>query len=344
VLFLASVLVPWLALADAGTLEPQYRDHLRHMRYVDAAFEHGLGIYTAPARSLPVVDAFGPLVWPDSPYLYPPGALLFFLPFAGAMLWLEIPGVIVCRLLITVFLFAAHVATYFMNAALRARGGSAALRLLFVSLFHFGLVFWCWNAQYDAVPVALLVWAGATARPKARLGGSALAVFMKFQSLLLLPPLVVRMLANEERFRLKRSVWVLAGLLVGASLVALWLARGSLVPAPENPLHWSHGSTSPMPWVLVALTCVAGAADLRKRNLVAIALYVMSAGALLAIGQLQMWHAAFLFAGAAVVPGKTTWERYAVWVIAVLLLLDWGPSVGHLTRLLQDATGFEFGL
>lgn len=179
--------------SPTGSLEPRYTDHFRHLKYVAAFAERGLGIYQTRLAEI---------VTPDDPptperslptgYPYPLGALVFFAPFTLAWQTGVVSLDVVAKIMTLVLLAAAHWATYAFVRAVQSEKAAPPPFVEYTAalIFYVLVVFWALNNQFDPVPLAAASVAGLLARrgsPSVALIFLAAALLLKYHALVFLP-------------------------------------------------------------------------------------------------------------------------------------------------------------
>lgn len=274
-------------------------DLMRHLGYATHIVERGATIYQAsPTEFAP---EFWTRFWPRVPYMYPPGALLFFAPLGAAGI-----GLALVKTMLTVADLVAALLMWRLVGPLHG-----------LIMFSMPAAMWYTSheGQYESlVSLALMAtvflvgrdrwaWAGAT-------WGAALQLK---QFALLLGPFLVAALVALERCRRMPALRALAigGLIVCLPFVPFYAAESSLWLRPidgqrivYNPFHWNLAAPATFLWnpswlvvwnaaataailaVLIVYTLRARSADQRLRALPALTFW----GLLKSLQWAQFWY------------------------------------------------------
>jgi len=311
-----------------------YTDHYRHMRFAWESLSIGLRVYVTPMRDFAFIGEPLAYNWVNTEYLYPPGALLAFLPFALLTYGGVLPFTPVATGLVCLFALAAAYASVRLWREGLARSASFESRALWTALaaclFVHGIA-WGLFGQYDAVVVLVLMLSVLAKSPSRRILGLGLAFFLKFQALLFFPFFVheVWLLAQRPRGSLRRDVPALLGLALTALTLALVLylgQRGALSPAKMSPLHLRevlhHRVT--LGCVLFTLTFAATAFAKRQVEAALIGLWTFAVFASLSL--VQGWYLLYLFPLAAFA-SRRAGGWVAVYTLGLLYFIGWVPDV-----------------
>jgi hypothetical protein len=279
------------------------------------------------ARDLTPVRGFGTPVWPNLPYLYPPLALVLYTPMAAAIA-AGVPIVAATKGFIVGLLTVAHVSGYVLNRVLTAREGSALLRGAVLTLFMLTATFWSLNAQYEAVPALFVILSGS-ARTTTRAGLWALvAIALKFQSLLIVPLLLWRVVVDVKAGQFQRPdtvSWVIGGVLGSMTAATLVLLRNDLSPVFQNRIGW-HDFSSPHAIVAALMTAwVVAFSVLRRDYGEAASVFLVYAG-LARTAVFQAWYAIIILALVAHYRRPARWETFAMWYVGLMFALQTWPN------------------
>jgi hypothetical protein len=149
-------------------LEPNYSDHLQH-EYSSWAFLHiGFRIFSTPRDQWHVHSSHVHMLWPQLPTIYPPGLVLFFLPFGILSNEGILPDARVHMLMVMVLAAAGVLASGQLRRTLRQTyDSSLALVLAFLGTVLF--VTWSMDGFIDPLASGLgllgIYWSRQRARP-----------------------------------------------------------------------------------------------------------------------------------------------------------------------------------
>lgn len=196
-----------------------YTDHLRHGTMSWLATQAGTDVYTHSMGDLVarVPPAVPHLNWEQHTYLYPPGALLVFLPFGLLENSLSVPTPVVYKTLLILLLAVAHLGLGLFLVQMRRV--SVPLTWLVFPLAWLDVVHWTLNGFYDMLFVtaalAAVWWMGRKEYGKAVLL-MALSLFLHFRASHLA---LVGLIALAEFLSSKPGKGVLARILVPSVLM-----------------------------------------------------------------------------------------------------------------------------
>ncbi|NNB85880.1 hypothetical protein [Corallococcus exiguus] len=225
--------VPLSGVTSRGTLKEGYTDHVRHPYVVWVGLHSGLqALYTAPLGELREGVPYRQAIdqWLEVPYVYPPGALVLFLPLALVGEWVPMSPQAFGQVCLLYLLAFAHVALY---AALRlldglpsggrwAVGGLCWLVLMRLALY----------GQYDGawlVCGVLALAALAKDRPVVALRWLALAALLHYRALILVAVGVVALWRVVHGRPVRQWPW---GTLLGVAAAGALCVRTFLWMAP----------------------------------------------------------------------------------------------------------------
>lgn len=326
-------------VARRGSAPPEqgfgyYTDHYRHMRFAWEALSIGARVYVTPLRDFAIIGDPLAYSWTNTEYLYPPSALLAYLPFALLTYGDVLPFTPVATGLVCAFALAAAYASVRLWREGLERSTSFESRALWTALsaclFVHGMA-WGLLGQYDTVVVLVMLLSVLAKSPSRRILGLGFAFSLKFQALIVFPFFVheVWLLAQRPRGSLRRDLPALLGLSLTALtlLLALYLGqRGALSPVKQGPLHIGdllhHRVT--LGCVLFTTTFAAVAFVKRQREAAAVALWTFAAFASLSL--VQGWYVLYLFPLAAFASRRAgSWV--AVYTLGLLYFIGWVPDV-----------------
>lgn len=310
-----------------------YNDHYRHMRFAWEALRIGPRIYSVPLGAMAAIGEPRAYSWMESPYLYPPGAILIFLPWAV----LSYEGLISSRSagygLVFLFGTAAVVGGIRLWRCGVSRTSSSegvVLWAVFACSFLLHAIGWSLCAQYDAIVILVLVVAASARTPSRRVLWLGIALALKFQALLFLP-FVARetfLLVRSKRGAVVRD----APAMVGAALVALVLvnlayleARGALAPQHANPFHLAQWTSHRLTLLCIVFTMSLALLAFVKGRWGASFVMLWGFLAFASVALLQGWYILYLYPLALFVD-----RRAAPWVVAwslgLIYFLGWIPN------------------
>ena len=290
-----------------------YTDHLRHGTCAWLAARVGYRIYTEPYGAL--LDEVHPPVahrhWTDHAYLYPPGALLLFLPAGVAENGLHLRTGPIYLAVVWLLVLAAHAAFLIFLGEIRRFGPWAtglAGPLVYLELLH-----WSLNGFYDPVFVLLgllSVRSLREGRPERAFLLFGLALFVHYRALYLGLVGLVALAEVLPRLRAERALRapVVVGLVLIAIAVTTLVAGVSHSGAIPNSNRLALDRAGPTPRMLAVflLTATLAVVLWRRRQLLAAATLALCFAVLLMTRQTQSWHV-LAFVPVLVLPG--TWPR-----------------------------------
>lgn len=311
-----------------------FNDHYRHMRFAWEARDIGTGIYSTPMRDFARVGDQSAYAWIDSPYLYPPGALAVFTPFAVLQYSGFISSTHAANALVWLFATAAALATYLFwrlrpNASpwdadhLAWLGATSALCLHATG--------WALHGQYDSLVAVVILVGAAERRHASRVLFLGLSFFLKFQALLLIPMFAseVALSFSTGEWRSKRgrsAVVVGAGLsAITIGIVLFLLARGALQPEAFNPIKPRRWSSDLTTILAAAFTVITAAVAVRKRQFLAAGTMLWSFSIIASLAQFQAWYLLFLYGMVPYLPRRGS-TMMILWILGFTFLIGWFPS------------------
>jgi hypothetical protein len=268
-------------------------------------------------------------VWTSLPRPYPPGVLLIVAPIAALYHWTPLSFSWADHLLILLFLACAHFAFYQI-----ARGAPAEGRTLYAGaavVAYVYVTFWTLRGFYDpAVLVPLIVCGESIYRsnPLRACGAFAIALFVHFRALFYVPWALLAgwQLVEQRAWRswsFRDWAFAAAGLVVaGVALYTLVLVAPAMDHLPlANPVHVGALRTSSVT-AFAASIVLAGWLFARERAHLDIAMLVWFSVMIVAIRQLQAWHA-FVFVPWVFAPAPSPSARFAriQWALVVTLAI-----------------------
>jgi len=354
-----AVLLVSLALSTAivlssphpgATLDPAYTDSIRSIYTSWLFLRHGWDVYRRTLGDLSGQDRSPQqhVIWPQQPFIYPPGALLLYAPFGWAEYGLGLSEMAVHRAAVIFCVVLAHLSVLLMLGELRRDGGP--LTLLIVALYAMMALGFSLNGLYDPAYVA----AGALGLSASRRGQESravlwlsLATFLHFRALFYLPAALANLAASgaralkgglSRREWLRFSVSVLLGAAAAWALLLTWKSFDD-IGAPnlvmEEEFGWGGAA------VVSAATLGAAAYFLRSGERLA-GLSVAWAGALaLALPFSRAWHSLALYPLFLLLPpeGRKR-EVLLLWVLVVSgIAFRYFPSLRWLARGLGTLIG-----
>ncbi|MDB4942527.1 MAG: hypothetical protein JWP97_2061 [Labilithrix sp.] len=312
-----------------------YTDHYRHLRYAWESLRIGPAIYVTDMTGMPVLGDAPAYTWTNTAYLYPPGALLFFMPLAQLAYRGLVPLDAAATLLVFVFGVAAVWSSLriwrFGKEDSQSTEGTILWGLYAVCCLAHALG-WGLHGQYDALVVAVLVLAATARTVERRLLFLAVAFFFKFQALLVLPFFardLLGLVGLRGRRVLREPQVAVAGFLTLVTLViAGYLgAIGALSPHRQSPLRihdlFGHDRTT-----LGALGFTVAfsvlASSHRRWQAAGTALWVFGTFAKLTL--LQGWYVVYLYPTALFVERRSR-PWVVAWVLGFVYLIHWLPDL-----------------
>lgn len=340
--FALAAVFPLWGRTPTAALTAHYTDHVRQPYVAWVALHRGLAVYDLPlAEAARGVDYPLPSAgWPQVPYVYPPGALVLFLPLAlvGRLVPLSPHAFGQVGVLYTLLL--AHLGLWAVLRALEGQpsGGRRWVGLLaWLVLLHLGL-----QGQYDGAWLAC----GALALDRlrhGRAGGAlvctALAALLSYRAVVLVPLGCVALLEAVRARPPRRWPWGVLAFVAAAGVVCVWtfarMAPGARAGGADTPSLLEQPARA----VGVALlTLGVGGLVLRAADALALG-GVVTGGVLAFVDTHHWWHAAMLLlvplaVGAWRAPARPTLARVTLvaWASA-LQALAWG---GHPLWLLRS--------
>ena len=322
-----------------GSAPPQqgfsyYTDHYRHMRFAWEALSIGARVYVTPLRDFAIIGDPLAYSWTNTEYLYPPSALLAYLPFALLTYGGVLPFTPVATALVCAFALAAAYASLRVWREGLERSASFESRALWTALaaglFIHGMG-WGLLGQYDTVVVLVLLLSVQAKSRSWRILGLGFAFSLKFQALLVFPFFVheVWLLAQRPRGSLRRDAPALIGLaLTGLTLLlVLYLGqRGALSPVREGPLHIRELLHHRVTLGCVLFTTTFAAVAFAKRQPEAGLIVVWTFGAFASLSLIQGWYVLYLFPLAAFA-SRRAGGWVAVYTLGLLYFIGWVPDV-----------------
>jgi hypothetical protein len=231
VLLLSLVLSTAMVLESpnpGATLDPLYTDSLRSIYSSWLFLEYGFDVYRFTLGELAGREGSPPghTPWPQHPFVYPPGALLLYLPFGWAEYGLGLPEAAVHRAVVLLCVILGHLSLAVFVRELVRGGGSLALVL--GGLYAMVALQFALNGFYDPAYVAAAMLGVVASRRGERsqsLLWLAVAAFLHFRALFFLP-IALRDLgglgARAARRQLARSEGLALVLALALAAAAAW--------------------------------------------------------------------------------------------------------------------------
>jgi hypothetical protein len=286
---------------EGATLDAGYSDSMRMVYSTHLFLRYGTDVFRVPLGELSDRDPSprGHVVWPQQPFIYPPGALLVFLPWAYAEYDREWPEGAVHRATILWLVAIGHVCLFVFIRELRRQGGELNLLvgvLSFMTVLQFSA-----NGFYDPIYMALAA-LGVSASKDDRHSRSLLwlgaAAFFHYRAFFFFP-LALKELTSllRARNRSRGAVLDVGGGLALAALGGLtFLQSASSLDdtAAINPvLDESFGTGGVV--VVVAATVAAGLYFLRvgERTTAVLLAWIVAVDSFLPFA--RPWHTLGLY-------------------------------------------------
>jgi hypothetical protein len=326
------------------TVEPLYTDHLHH-EYAAWAFLHiGFGIFDTPLDQWAVHAKHVHVSWDwaQQPMLYPPGLVLFFVPFGVASNESLLPDARIHMVMVMVLAAAAVLASFQLLRTLRLAYEpvlTAILSFLGTILF----VTWGLNGFIDPLAAGLalagIYWSECGRRGR---GLMALVAALSLQfRLWYLWPFVIALIV-EHRREIRRWQLAVTGFVAAISTAAFILSvpfLGTLAHAPgfePNALALAHGWT-----VERSVAFVAGAAvlviTLAYDRLVAGACVGLALALIFYVDQWQAWYPILFFPLLAVVRARPAQIAVMLASVEAVFYLGGFPNLMRSVHLYIDA-------
>ena len=306
--------------APLYTLEPAYTDHVRHEYSAWAFLQEGFDVFSTPLERWSVSAEHPHPLWVALPVIYPPGLLLFFLPFGAASNSGLIGDTTVHMLMVMVVGAAGVVASLQLHRTLRLtyEAPLAGVLTLFGAVLY---VKWGFDGFIDPLTagVALLgmYWSRRGLHGRG-LVALVVALSLHFRLWYLWP--VVLALAIRRRREIGRWHLAASAAIAGVSLAAFVLAVPSVgglddIPGIEPNYLALTGSEGLMTQKLVALTvgvALLAVVYLSERDLVPVASLALVLVLVFGVAQWQAWYPVLLTPALALVRGR--WAQAALTV------------------------------
>ena len=302
----SSLLVALLALLVAAstlrfggphwTLNPNATDHLRHEYAAWAFLQEGFRIFSTPIAEWSVTAAHPHVTWEAFPEVYPPGLVLFFLPFGTISNLGLVPDKVVHILMVMTLAGGAVVASFQLlrTLSLRYEWTLAVLLAVFGTVLYvrFGA-----NGFFDpiaaGVALAGIYWIDRGAYGRALIA-LATAFSLHFRLFYLWPiaiALVLRRWREMRPWQLALST-VLAVLALGAFVLAAPAVSGldRIRGVSPNPLALTDGVTSHKLLVLVLALGLLLLVHVTERQLAVTASVALALVLIFGVAQWQAWY------------------------------------------------------
>jgi hypothetical protein len=325
------------------TVEPGWTDHMQHEYDAWAFLQIGFRIFYVPMRDWAGVHALHPhLLWDSLPAIYPPGLVVFFMPFGVASNEGVVSDLHVHMLMVMTLGAAGVLAAFQLRRTLRLSYDpilGAILTFLGAVLFvHWGL-----DGFIDPLAAGLallgIYWLRRDEPGRALL---ALTVALSLHyRLWYLWPLVLA-LAIERRHEIRR--WQLAGAAVigVASIVAFLLSfpyEGNFHTNPAinpNGLSITHG-VSLEQWVAVAGGCVVVVVTAFFDRIEAALTVTLAFVMLFAVDEWEAWYPVLLLPLLAVVRTRPAQIAVTLAFLQAVVYLGGMPNVMQTVHAYIDA-------
>ncbi len=269
---------------------------VRHIRCAWEFLHKGFWIYSHPVSEYAPIGDQRAYIWTGVGYLYPPGALLFFIPFALLYYGFKASLTLVGKLMVCSMVTLWHIACGIPLVRGRNLSSLYFFYLLFAYFYGIG---WSLNGQYEALPVMFLMLAACSDAANRQQTFLSLAIFTKFQSLLYLPVFLrsglqeARRLGYQEYFKRSMKCWWFWLLILSAFCLAL--SRGFLAPDHANAIGWGaviDGESKAL--FCISITLIFFGLLLLRRSFFWAATILFQQMMLSSVAQLQLWYMCFL--------------------------------------------------
>jgi hypothetical protein len=343
--FALSVILVSRSITPGATLEETYTDSMRGAYSGWLFIQHGWDVYRIPLGELSARDpsVSGHAHWPRQPFIYPPGALLLYVPFGWAEYGVGVPEQTVHRAAVVLFVLLAHVSIWLFVRELRAGGQS--LRLLPGSLYAMAALQFSLNGFHDpAYVAAAILGCGAARRGRAdrSLFWLAVSSFLHFRALYFLPVALSQAVAFTGRAideRPTRREWVAVGVALALASISGWTFLTTLMSLDDTAavnLMREEGFGWGGTVVAAVATAAAAICLLRAREALTSWSLLWSAGLTLASPFSRAWHSLALYPLFALVPGEESKrEVLLLWILVFgAIAFRTFPSLRFLARAL----------
>jgi hypothetical protein len=325
------------------TIESSYSDHLQH-EYSSWAFLHiGFRIFDTPREDWVVHAKHVHLLWPQLPTIYPPGLVLFFVPFGVVSNESVLPDPRVHMLMVMILGAAAVLAAGQLSRTLRQTyEPSLAVVLTFLGAVLF--VTWGLNGFIDPLASGLallgIYWARQAAYGR---GLVALSVALSLQfRLWYLWPFVLGFAWRNRRAIARWQVVVSATLAV-VSLVAFALAvpyvrkLGTIPGIEPNYLALTNGITTERAVAFVLGIAVAAIVFVTEKRPEVAACVVLVLVLIFFVEQWQAWYPVLLIPLIAILKSRVAQAAVTIAILEAVFYLGGFPNVIRTAHLYIDA-------
>ena len=325
------------------TIESSYTDHLQH-EYSSWAFLHiGFHIFDTPREDWDVHAQHVHLLWPQLPTVYPPGLVLFFLPFGIVSNEGLLPDARVHMLMVMVLGAAAVLASAQLLRTIRQTYDSPlALVLAFLGAVLF--VTWGLNGFIDPLAAGLallgIYWSRA-GRPGRGLVAVSVALSLQFR-LWYLWPVALGLAWRNRRSIAKWQLAVSAALAI-VSLIAFALAvpyvrkLGTIPHIEPNYLALTNGITTERAVAFVLGILVAAIVFLKEKRPEVAACVVLLLVLIFFVEQWQAWYPVLLVPLFALLRSRAAQAAVTIAVLEAVFYLGGFPNVIRTLHLYYDA-------
>ena len=254
--------------------------------------------FIAPGWQKPVLQS-----WPQVVRFYPPGDLLLTAPVAALYHFTPLSITWANRLLLVLFLAAAHVGLFFLVDGLLASSEMRAVALLPAFLGVNAVIHWTLEGFYDAAIIAPLLLSWRLLRERrwlAALVAFSLAAFLHFRAIYYLPWAIAAAvpLVRERQWRAWTSrQWgaaAAAAAMCVASLYAFILVLPGLLRFSDSPSPLALFGVRGANWGVIGLGALVGALAVavfvRARSWMDVASVGWLAVVLMSVRQSYAWY------------------------------------------------------
>jgi hypothetical protein len=325
---------------EGATVDAGYSDSMRMVYSSHLFLHHGVDVFRVPLGELSARDPSprAHAVWPQQPLIYPPGALLVYLPLGFAEYDLEWPERSVHRATVIWLLAIGHLCLFVFWRELRRQGGE--LVLLVAALSWMTVLQFSANGFYDPIYMALAalgVSAWKDGRPSRSLLYLGAAAFFHYRAFFFFPLALHDLYRIVRERNLGRRAWaeIGAGFALGALGGTTFLLSASSLDdtAAVNPvLDESFGTGGIL--VVAAVTAAAAIFFFRVRErLTAVHLaWIVAVDSFLPFA--RPWHTLGLYP-LFLMPGRGEKKREVLllWMLAVAAVaFRYFPNLRWLAR------------
>jgi len=315
-------------------LQLVYTDHMRH-EYVSWAFlQVGFKVFTVPLGEIaPGVVARNPHpTWEMVPSLYPLGMILYFLPFGILSNLGVLPDVIVHKIMVLSFLFAAYLCVHHLTFDLHEDTGLFT-RIIAPTVFYFSTVFWALNGFYDVIPLLFVVLSIRRFKDGDFFKGvifSTVAFFMHYRALMYSPLLLKGLLSlwmkkdDYSRVLVNRALTAVSSLALVLTIYTLSISYRSLLSRPipygvggwaTSPVYLLNLGDVPLFMLFMILSIVAGSYLVGQGEFLSATIIFLIWVYLSLVFNWRIWHCLFFLPLAIMPVDESVREGVLLWLL-----------------------------